>query len=323
MAPPSPTRNRLEGVQANVDELLQLRFKATGIRLHSRRPTIAIPAGGRLARFRSHGIDYQESRNYQPGDDFRHIDWRVTARTGRPHTKLYQEERERPVMVLAEFGPSMFFGTRGAFKSVIAARVGALLAWATIANGDRIGALLVGRNRQLALRPAGREQGVLRLIRELVSWTAWDKDSVAMPVPRLSETLDSLNRVVRPGSLIVIVSDFYTLDPAADSQLARLRRRHELLACQILDPLERLPPPPSRYGISDGLQPLLLDTTSARCRDDYIACLGARQEAVRSLLNRHAIPLLPILTHEDTAASLRRNLKERSCRAPLTRGPSL
>jgi uncharacterized protein (DUF58 family) len=312
----------LEGVQANVDELLQLRFKATGIHLHSRRPTVASPAGGRLARFRSRGIDYQESRSYQPGDDIRHMDWRVTARTGRPHTKLYQEERERPILVLAEFGTSMFFGTRGAFKSVIAARVSALLAWAAIANGDRIGALLVGRNRQLVLRPTGREQGVLRLIRELVSWTIWDKDSVATPVPRLSETLDSLNRVARPGSLIIIVSDFYTLDPASEPQLARLRRRHELLACQILDPLEQLPPPPGCYGISDGRQPLLLDTTSAHCRDDYIACLGARQEAVRTVLNRHAIPLLPILTHEDTAASLRRNLKERSCRAPLARGPS-
>src|SRR5512144_3272951 len=88
-APPSSNRDRLEGVQANVDELLQLRFKATGIRLYSRRPTVAIPAGGRIARFRSRGIDYHQSRPYQPGDDIRHIDRRVTARTGRPHTKLY------------------------------------------------------------------------------------------------------------------------------------------------------------------------------------------------------------------------------------------
>ena len=118
-------------------ELIELRRHARKLDLTRRRPALAQLAGNHASRFRGRGMDYQESRAYQPGDDIRNMDWRVTARSGRAHTKLFQEERERPVVFCIDLGPSLFFATRGALKSVIAARAATLLAWAAAAQGDR------------------------------------------------------------------------------------------------------------------------------------------------------------------------------------------
>ena len=127
-------------------------------------------AGDHLSRFRGRGMDYRESRAYQPGDDVRSMDWRITARTGVPHVKLYQEERERPVVLFLDLNPGMFFGSRGMLKSVAAARAAALVAWAAAERGDRVGAMLFDGGH-CDLPPRGGRHGVLRLIRELVEHT--------------------------------------------------------------------------------------------------------------------------------------------------------
>ena len=157
-------------VHASSDELVRCRLQARDLRLDSRLSARSAITGVHASRFRGRGMDYQESRVYQSGDDIRSMDWRVTARTGRAHVKLYQEERERPVVVMVDLGPGMFFATRGAFKSVIAARAAALIGWAAIQNGDRIGALLFNGGHH-EIRPQGGQRGVLRLIRELVTAT--------------------------------------------------------------------------------------------------------------------------------------------------------
>ena len=157
-------------VHVSSDELVQCRLQARELRLDSRRPARSAITGGHTSRFRGRGMDYLESRAYQPGDDIRSMDWRVTARTDSAHVKLYQEERERPVVVMIDLGPGMFFATRGAFKSVIAARAAALIGWAAIQNGDRIGAFLFNGGHH-ELRPLGGQRGVMRLIRQLVAAT--------------------------------------------------------------------------------------------------------------------------------------------------------
>ena len=122
----------------------------------------SLMAGTQRSPFKGRGINFEEVRRYQPGDEIRHMDWRVTARTGEPHLKLFQEERERPVIFVVDFTASMFFGTRVAFKSVIAARVATLLAWAALARGDRVGSLIFSEHGHQDLRPRGGRSGVLR-----------------------------------------------------------------------------------------------------------------------------------------------------------------
>lgn len=301
----------MAGTHITVDELIRLRLKTRGIGLETRRRAQAANSGVHHSRFRGRGIDYLESRGYQPGDDIRNMDWRVTARTGRAHTKLYQEERERPVIAMVDLSPSMFFGTRVAFKSVVAAQAAALVGWSTITNGDRIGAFLFGRASRVShheIPPAGGRRGVLRMIRDLVSWTT-PRDYVgSLSQDGLGDALRRVRRVARPGSLVFIFSDFYSIDDDTERHLTHLRQHNDVVACQIWDRLELSPPPPGHYGISDGQSLGLLDTGTAEFRQHYEDFFVDHHLRIRNLLMHRGIPLLRLVTDEDVADSLRRGL---------------
>ncbi len=319
----TPTREQ-DGLRPDLAELLALRLESSGL-LSARGRIAAAPHGGtQRSRFRGRGMDYAESRIYQPGDDIRHMDWRVTARTGRAHTKLYQEERERPVVVVADFGPTMFFGTRRALKSVIAARAAALIGWAAVSQGDRIGALLCNGSHH-ELRPAGGRRGVIRLIRNLV--TAADPHEALQRGRHsagLASALSRLRRVARPGSLVVIISDFYTIDEEIRSQLMLVRRHNDLLACRIVDPLELQPPPKGRYTISDGNRRRTLDTSERRSRERYINYCRMHQQQLSALTRSLSVPLVTLRTDCDVPATLREALAPAGSRPPkTTRGKAL
>ena len=295
-------------VHASSDELVRCRLQARDLRLDSRQPARSAITGAHASRFRGRGMDYLESRAYQPGDDVRCMDWRVTARSGRAHVKLYQEERERPVVVMIDLGPGMFFATRGAFKSVIAARAAALIGWAAIQNGDRIGALLFNGGHH-EIRPQGGQRGVLRLIRELVKATAPEAalsgHASFNEQGHLNDALVRLRRVARPGSLVFILSDFYAINEDSRRHLQALRQHNDIVACQIVDALELQPPVAGRYAISDGINNGLLDTRSADRRDAYSAYFAKHHQAVRELMQQSSVHLQRLATTDDVADSLR------------------
>lgn len=292
--------------QACLDDLIALRQQARLLNLDRRQTARAQRAGGHTSRFRGRGMDFQESRIYQPGDDIRNMDWRVTARTGRPHTKLYQEERERPVVLCVDLNPGMFFASRGALKSVVAVRAASLIAWAAAAHGDRIGALLFNSEHH-ELPPRGGKHGVLRLIRQLVAQSDPLENLQHPPHPQgLNAALARLRRVSRPGSLVFLLSDFYGINDDTGKHLTRLRQHNDAIAIQLLDPLELTPPPPARYGLSDGQQQGILDTRSAAARQTYSEFFARHHHAVQELMRSRAIPLLPLATDDDVATVLRR-----------------
>ena len=295
----------LSGTVVDVDDLIGLRFRAKHLALGNPRRARQSMTGSHGSRFRGRGMEFAESRIYQPGDDVRSIDWRVTARTGRPHTKLFQEERERPVILLVDLGASMFFGTRTAYKSVLAAETAALIAWAAMHGGDRIGALVAGRAAHVELKPVAGRRGVLRVLRTLATMSRRATQDEEQQVT-LSGSLMRARHVARPGSLLVIISDFYGLDDSAVGHITRMRKHNDMLACWIHDTLERKPPPPGRYGVSDGWQTATLDTLSNRARERYRVSFGAHFEHLRGTFGKLAIPLLPIATGEDVADTLRR-----------------
>jgi len=292
-------RPHYPGAQVTLGEMIALRLQAGALQLASHGPAINLLAGSHSSRFRGRGMDYAESRNYQPGDDIRNMDWRVTARTGHPHTKLYQEERERPVVIMLDLNPSMFFGTRGAFKSVVAARAAALIAWATVASGDRIGALLFNGGHQ-ELQPKGGKRGALRLIRQLVDTTEPDRGLAEPPhADGLNRALGRLRRVARPGSLVFIISDFYGVDEETGTHLMRLHHHNDLVAVQVRDALEMAPPPPGRYAITDGAERGILDTRSTRQRNQYQQWFQQQHQQVAELMSQRSIPLLTLGTSDD------------------------
>jgi uncharacterized protein (DUF58 family) len=291
-------------VRVSLDDLIGLRRRVEGLRLRRGEPSRSAITGAHRSRFRGRGMDYLESRHYQPGDDIRNMDWRITARAGRAHVKLYEEERERPIVVLVDLGPSMFFATRGAFKSVVAARLAALLGWAAIANHDRIGALLFNAEHH-ELQPAGGRRSILRLIRALVKAGDPAAGLARAAEPNaLSKALVRLRRVTRPGSLAFLISDFYSADEESSRHLSQLRRHSDVVACQVADPLEMAPPPAGRYGVTDGSQTLLLDTRSSRTLSAYQAHLERHRAAIKELTTDRGIALIRFSTEDDPAARL-------------------
>ncbi len=303
----------LAGVAVSIDELIALKAAIRGISLTSALVKNSSITGAHASRFRGRGMDYQESRAYQPGDDVRSMDWRVTARAGLPYVKMYEEERERPVMLLIDLNPGMFFATQGAFKSVQAARMAALIAWAAVANGDRIGALLFnGRHQEVP--PTGGSKGALRLFQLLTAATdpvkgmqlALDHNGQDNSQTGLDSALKRCRRVAKPGSLIFILSDFYHISEETSAQLLRLRQHNDVVAIQLIDPVEKLPPPAGVYGVSDGEKTAQLDTRSTKLRQRYEQWCMEHEMSVSDAMRKRAIPLLQLSTADDAAVVLRR-----------------
>jgi uncharacterized protein (DUF58 family) len=289
-----------------VADLIALQRHAGKIDLMHARSARARLAGNHLSRFRGRGMDYQESRAYQAGDDVRGMDWRVTARTGKPHVKVYQEERERPVVLFLDLNPGMFFGSRGMLKSVVAARAAAHLAWAAAAHGDRIGALLFNGG-YCDLQPRGGKHGVLRLIRQVVEHTDPRTAPDAQPGSGgLNAALSRLHRVSRPGSLIVLLGDYYGIDEDSGRRLLHLRQHSDVAAVQIVDPLEEAPPAPARYGVEASGALGILDVRSTAARRAYEDYFRRHHQTVAAIMRACAIPLLRLSTGDDVPAALRR-----------------
>ena len=299
-------------VAVTIDELISLKSAIRGISLMSARVKNSSITGAHPSRFRGRGMDYQESRAYQPGDDVRSMDWRVTARAGHPYVKMYEEERERPVMLLVDLNPGMFFATQGAFKSVLAARISALIAWTSVANGDRIGALIFNGKHQ-ELQPRGGSKSALQLFRLLIQATDPEQGmqssmdhSDGTESTGLHNALKRCRRVAKPGSLIFIFSDFYHVNEGIKAQLLRLRQHNDVVAMQIVDPLEQSPPPADLYGVSDGEHNGLLDTRNNGQLASYTRWCNDHHADVAQTMRKTAIPLLQISTTDDAASTLRR-----------------
>ena len=307
-----PRAEHSTAVSVSVRALIDLRAAGENLGL----PKTSIRAGesgGYLSAYKGRGIEFEESRLYQPGDDARTIDWRVTARTGRTHTKLYHEERQRPVLFCVDFRPGMYFATRGAFKSVVAARVAALLAWSSHHHGDRVGGLLFSEDNHRELRPQRGKAAVLRLIRQLVTFGRWTGPSAppSKAVP-LSSPLSRLRRVTRPGSLIFIISDFRLLDQDVERHLAQISRHNSVVLVFVYDPIEAQLPPPGLYRVTDGQRDVLLDSAVAEARELYHARYTELQESLRGLCRRYGMSLIPLATNADLTASLRNDLPGRA-----------
>ncbi len=301
--------------QVTTEDLIRLRLSARRLVMYARSPASSVIAGVHASRFRGRGVDYVESRNYEVGDDIRDLDWRVTARTGKPHTKVFQEERERPVLVLLDAHPGMYFATRGALKIVQASRLAALVGWGAVRRGDRIGALICNGDDHQELRPAGGRRGVLRMISVLTR--TFDSSRInrfASRPPPLDQALKRARRIARPGSLIFLVSDFYHLGPEFERHLTFLRRHSDLIACRVRDPVELAPPPPGTYPVSNGLMQGILALNRSSARDRYEGFLEQQQREFVGTLNKHGITRLELSTEDDVTDALGRIFKTRDIR---------
>lgn len=288
----------LTGVVARFSELVAARAPAP--RKGGVRKTRGRMLGGHRSPARGRGMEFDEVRIYQPGDDVRTIDWRVTARTGKTHTKLFQEERERPVLVLLDTRAFMRFGTRGSFKSVLAARAGAMLAFRSSDQGDRVGGVLLASSGIAAHRPQRSRAGVLALVKAMADATA-DGFPAARPGPEptLAEGLARLRHASRPGTRIFILSDFHDLDEASLIELGRLSLHAQVSVIFVFDRLEAEAPARGLFRISDGVGVALLDADSRRTREAYARRLADRQAVLEDICHSRGMDLRLLETGSD------------------------
>jgi uncharacterized protein (DUF58 family) len=274
----------------------------------------SLQTGAYVSHFRGRGMEFDESRPYQPGDDPRSIDWRVTARSTTAYTKLFREERERPVLVVVDLRSTMHFATQGCFKSVNASRAAALLAWAAHHRGDRLGGIIFGDTTHRELKPRLGRQAALRFVHQLVGHRDWQQDGARAKdgAEPLTQAMSSLRRVTRPGSLVVVISDFAGFTRSAQSYLSSVARHNEVLAVFLNDPLEQELPPPGRYRLVSPDDELAIDTYAAGARRDYHSAFEKRQTELETFCQRYGIHLMPMSTDDDPVSTLQQALGRRA-----------
>ncbi|WP_313038860.1 DUF58 domain-containing protein [Stutzerimonas nitrititolerans] len=301
-------REEAPGIRVTLAELIDIRHRVREVPLfstpHRRSPLVGL----HHSRLRGRGIDFDQVRIYQPGDDVRTIDWRVTARTQEPHTKLFHEERERPIYLLVEQSQHLFFGSGLNFKSVLAAQAASLVGWAALAHNDRVGGLVFGNGEHHEIKPRRSKQSLLQLLdrlvrvnRQLDGQHRVDPDAFGLALRRARE-------VLRPGSLAVILCDERTLSEAAEQQLSLLGRHVDLLLMPVFDPLDHALPAAGLLRFAQYGARLELDTRDAGIRQAYRQLGEARMARWQRLADRLRVILMPLNTQYELVAQLREYL---------------
>jgi len=293
------------GTSLGLGELLWYQRYTKVLDLTPRMPIQSKLAGTYLAKSKGRGMEFDEVRHYQSGDDVRTIDWRVTARTGKVHTKLFREEKERPVFILTDLGSSMQFGSALLFKSVQAAHLAALIAWHVKQRGDKLGGLVFSQQQHFELKPQSRSHGVLRYFHAL---TEVQHTTTANRGLNLNEALSQLRRLVRPGSLVYILSDFAGFTDDGLRHIRAIRQHNEVTCCPITDPLDLMLPASASglAAISDGQHTGYVELGSNSLRQRYAQQQQTQQQQLKQHINQLGCKWLPVSAAEPVLSQLER-----------------
>ena len=298
----------LTGAYVKLPDLLN--FSSSPPPKRDKKRGFGIFAGERRARNRGRGIDFEEVRLYQPGDDVRNIDWNVTARKQVPHTKVFREERERPTFLIVDQSSTMFFGSRKRLKSVAAAEIAARLAWFTLANQDRIGGVVLGDGEFVCIKPRRSSKNVARLLLEVVdrNQSLQTMDGKVSGNSSQSDIWDSLlaqlQRITPANNRIVLVSDLMTIKRVDFQRFLGRSRHNELEVIHVYDPLERELPPPDIYAVTDGDGFLEFDSATQSNRKKYTDRFDARRAWCNDRCLEHAVSFFSISTDEEVSSNL-------------------
>ena len=316
----SDINQKAEGITwISPQSLIQLRLHANQIPLDSGK-IHAKQGGAYLSSFKGRGMEFDESRIYQAGDDIRNMDWRVTARTGSPHTKVFREERERPILLWLDLSSSMMFATRNKFKSVIASEIAALIAWSAATNNDRIGGLIFSADEHIEIKPRRGKTAALDFIGRCTKHSAWNnhkwitqktgaqsaaKRSDPEQTPDKTDAVSRLRSVTHPGSLIFMISDFRDMNEKTFAHIANISRNNDIIMIKITDPIEIDLPASGSYKLTDGVNELQIQTSSRKTRDEYHRRYLEHDQQLKKFSRQNRIHLIDISTDDDIIEKLK------------------
>ncbi len=292
-----------------LDDLLELRHQSHTLGLASHHLVNSSFSGLYASVFRGQGLNFEEVREYAAGDDIRNMDWKVTARTGEPHLKVFREERERSIMLCVDQGPHMNFGTRGTFKSVQAARAAALLGWAANGLHDRVGGILFGNQEQSYYRPTKDRRALWRLLKALTNTADKSNSSKSH---RLADILTKANRGVGTGGLIFVIADFNQPMQDLKKSLSQLYQHHSVVLVPVDDPADKELPDmgPTLFRDAEG-RLITVDTSDAVGQQAYREQWQQRRKELTQIATGLGIALIPLMTNDDVHRSLMYGLERR------------
>ncbi len=300
--------NASDGIRVTLSELIEMRHRVREVQLFSTPGQRSPLVGLHHSKLRGRGVDFDQVRVYQAGDDVRTIDWRVTARTQEPHTKLFHEERERPIFIMVEQSCRLFFGSGQMFKSVLAAPAASLIGWAALGHNDRVGGLVFGDSEHYEIKPRRSKQSLLQLLNRLVRVNQSLNTERQPEADALGMALRRGREVLRPGSLVVVICDERALTEGAEQQLSLLARHCDLLLLPISDPLDHALPAAGLLRFAQRGAQLELDTLNIDLRQAYKAQAEARIARWELLAQKLRLLLMPLSTQSEMVEQLREYL---------------
>jgi uncharacterized protein (DUF58 family) len=286
-------------VKVALKTLVNLAPQAANLNLHHS-GIRGMQSGDYVSRFRGRGMEFDQVRLYQPGDDVRSIDWKVTARTDKPHTKIFCEERERPVFISVDNRSTMQFATRGVFKFVQAAKLAALIAWAAQQHSDRIGGQVFSEKFCYELKPQHGKHGVLRFFNALIN-----PPQIPNFETSFERVLARLNQHAKPGSLIYLISDFRGFNPQAENYLAKLARHCQVVLIFVYDPLEKALPEHGRYRFTDNQREVVIDSADKMRLIRYQQRFLTLQQRLVAVAQKNRLKLIQCDTTQNPLQILR------------------
>lgn len=294
-------------IHVSLQELLDIRYQLQGLGLFSATNRRSPLVGSHHSKLRGRGIDFDQVRVYLPGDDIRSIDWRVTARSQQAHTKIFYEEKERPVFLLVEQTKNLFLGTSRSLKSVTSARLASLLGWAALDNNDRIGGLVFNEVEQRLVRPRLSKRSLLQFIGYLQKMnTRLDNNLAYEQQPNtLLNALKQSKEALRPGTLLFLIVDERSLDEACQKVIQYLSIHLDIVLLPIYDTLDHELPRAGLLRFAQGDRELVLDTNNNRLRMAYAEQAKKRQQHWQELAKKISAKLLPINTEQDVVEQLK------------------
>jgi uncharacterized protein (DUF58 family) len=306
---PAPARAGGSDPRISVDaaHLRALERAARSLRFTPRQPAQSVMNGRHASRLRGRGLNFEELRLYLPSDDVRSIDWKVTARTGKPHVRVFTEERDRPTLIVVDQRMSMFFGSVLNTKAVTAAECAALAAFAVLAQGDRVGGIVIADDALAEIRPRRGRAALDRFLTALGHANRLlHADAPALDPMPFNNVLRAVLRIAPRNHLVLAFSDFDEIDEDTDRLVSGLSRHNDLVLGLVTDPFAHALPEGLRMVVSDGVLQAEIDTGDGAVRTRLADLAKGRLAAILDWQRRFGVPVLPITAAEDSAAQMRR-----------------
>lgn len=308
VSPAQPARH--PGVYADLSGLVRTQFKARGYSFLPRQPVHSVLAGRHASRLRGRGLNFEEIRRYLPGDDIRNMDWRVTARTRQPHVRVYTEERDHPVLLLIDQRQNMFFGSRRAMKSVVAAEAAALAAWRVFFQGDRIGAVVFNDHDIVEIKPHRSRNQVMRILQAVTRFNhQLSADAAITPNPDMyNEALRRALRLASHDYLITSISDGFGVDAETFRLGTQIAAHNDVIVLFIYDAMEEQLPDAGRLVFGQGGHQLEVNSGSTTLRQKFNTRFQDRFNSIEYFCRQRSVPRIPINTEQGVAEQVRARL---------------